>query len=116
MARLGDGAVEDFAGGRMTSAEDWRAASPARLLPLGVPIRCVHGDRDDTVPIEQSERFVMAARLLGDDARSTGAALRSATVRTNCCNPPARYCSASPLSSASIVWLSCCDSSTVVFQ
>jgi acetyl esterase/lipase len=69
VAHLGDGAVDDFAGGRMTTADDWRSASPARLLPLGVPIRCVHGDRDDTVPIQQSERFVMAARLLGDDAK-----------------------------------------------
>lgn len=67
VARLGDGAVDDFVA-RMTTAADWRTASPARLLPLGVPIRCVHGDRDDTVPIEQSQRFVAVARLLGDDA------------------------------------------------
>jgi acetyl esterase/lipase len=67
-ACLGDGAVDDFVGGRMTKADDWRTASPARLLPLGVPIRCVHGDRDDTVPVQQSQRFVMVARLLGDDA------------------------------------------------
>jgi acetyl esterase/lipase len=68
VARLGDGAVDDFAA-RMTKAEDWRAASPARLIPLGIPIRCIHGDHDDTVPIAQSQRFVAAARLLGDDAK-----------------------------------------------
>jgi acetyl esterase/lipase len=67
-ARLGTRAVEDFAGGRMTTSDSWRIASPIRQLPLGVPIRCVHGDRDDTVPIEQSARYVASARLLGGDA------------------------------------------------
>lgn len=67
--RLGDGAVNDFAGGRLAKAADWRTASPIRQLPIGVPIRCIHGDRDDTVPIEQSVRYVAAAQLLGVDAR-----------------------------------------------
>jgi acetyl esterase/lipase len=67
-ARLGDGAVDAFVGGPM-NGDDWAVASPARRLPLGVPIRCVHGDHDETVPIEQSERFVAAARELGDDAK-----------------------------------------------
>jgi acetyl esterase/lipase len=67
-AHLGNGAVDDFTGGRPMSTTDWLAASPARLLPLRVPIRCVHGDADDTVPADQSRTFVAAARELGDDA------------------------------------------------
>jgi acetyl esterase/lipase len=65
--RLGDGATVAFLGAPRVSG--WQeAASPIRLLPFGVPIRCVHGDRDDTVPIAQSSRFVAAARHAGDDA------------------------------------------------
>jgi acetyl esterase/lipase len=66
--RLGTGAVDAFANGRMITPDSWRIASPIRQLPLAVPIRCVHGDRDDTVPIGQSARYVASARLLGGDA------------------------------------------------
>ena len=37
-------------------------------LPLGVPIRAVHGRADPIVPLGQSEAFVEAARAAGDDA------------------------------------------------
>ncbi len=65
--RLGDGAAEAFMGDPQRHT-DWLTASPIRLLPFGVPIRCVHGDADDTVPIGQSREFVSAARAAGDDA------------------------------------------------
>ena len=35
----------------------------------GVPVRCVHSRSDQTVPFEQSSRYVQAARAAGDDAR-----------------------------------------------
>jgi acetyl esterase/lipase len=44
-------------------------ASPAERLPLGVPVRLVHGAADAIVPLAQSERYVEAARAKGDDAR-----------------------------------------------
>ena len=42
------------------------SSSPTALVPLGVPSICVHGTADTTVPLEQSERFVAAARAAGD--------------------------------------------------
>lgn len=38
------------------------------LLPSGVPVTCVHGDADVSVPISQSETYVAAARAAGDPA------------------------------------------------
>jgi dipeptidyl aminopeptidase/acylaminoacyl peptidase len=64
---LGGGAVEEFIGG--TPAETPAAyadASPLARVPLGVPSICVHGRADTVVPMEQSERFVAAARDAGD--------------------------------------------------
>ena len=43
-----------------------RPAAPLARTPLGVPSVCVHGRADDVVPIRQSERFVAAARAVGD--------------------------------------------------
>jgi pimeloyl-ACP methyl ester carboxylesterase len=34
-----------------------------------VPVICVHGEADDTVPFRQSERYVATARAAGDPAR-----------------------------------------------
>jgi dipeptidyl aminopeptidase/acylaminoacyl peptidase len=34
-----------------------------------IPIMVFHGDRDQTVPIEQSEKFVDALRKLGKDVQ-----------------------------------------------
>ena len=63
-ARMGDGAVDAFMAGAGTGA--WSTTSPIRLLPTGVPVFCVHGDADDSVPIEQSRRFADAGRASGD--------------------------------------------------
>jgi acetyl esterase/lipase len=68
--RLGDGAIDAFLGADAESVPERIAiASPSALLPAGVPVICVHGDADDTVPIRQSERYVAAARAAGDPAR-----------------------------------------------
>jgi len=63
--RLGDGIVDDFLGDAPGAVE---LASPCARLPLGRRQRLVHGDQDDTVPFELSERYVARARRLGDDA------------------------------------------------
>lgn len=66
---LGGTAVLDLVGGRPSRLPGrYRLADPLQRLPLGVPIRCVHGTSDDTVPISQSKAFVRAARAAGDDA------------------------------------------------
>lgn len=68
--RLVSGAVDDFMGGSAADLpEQYAVASPAALLPIDVPIVCVHGDSDPTAPIDQSERFVAAATAAGSDAR-----------------------------------------------
>jgi len=67
--RLGDGACEAFLDGLPATVPDrYVKASPIEQLPLGVPSLCVHGQADDVVPVSQSERFVEAARVAGDDA------------------------------------------------
>jgi acetyl esterase/lipase len=66
---VGRGAVEDLLDGRPDVVpERYRLASPVALLPIGVPVVCVHGTADLNVPIRQSERFVAAARAAGDAA------------------------------------------------
>jgi acetyl esterase/lipase len=52
--RLSDGVVGDFLGG---VPEDFPDASPARL-PVSVPQRLIHGDRDESVPIEVSRSYL----------------------------------------------------------
>jgi acetyl esterase/lipase len=66
-AGVGGGAVEDFMGASPDQKPAAYAdASPLARTPLGVPSVCVHGRADDVVPIRQSERFVAAARAVGD--------------------------------------------------
>lgn len=68
--RLGGDAVADFMGGSADAvAETYALASPMERLPTGVPGICVHGTADDTVPLDQSERYVAAATRAGDNAR-----------------------------------------------
>ncbi|MBD3782928.1 MAG: alpha/beta hydrolase [Micrococcales bacterium] len=66
---LGAGAVQAFLGGPPLEHPDAYAVSdPAALVPAGVPVRCVHGSDDGTVPIAQSQAYVAAARAAGGDA------------------------------------------------
>jgi acetyl esterase/lipase len=64
-ALLGEGAV-----GSPTRAERMAQASPAALLPLGLPQLLVHGTRDTVVPVAMSMDYATRARAAGDDARA----------------------------------------------
>lgn len=63
---LGGGAVEAFLGHPPgpTDAD----VDPIRLVPLDVPVWCIHGADDDNVPISQSRSYVAAARAAGAEA------------------------------------------------
>jgi acetyl esterase/lipase len=63
-----DAAVELLGARPDEDPERWRLASPAALLPLGVPQLLVHGARDDIVPAAMSEAYAERARELGDEA------------------------------------------------
>ncbi|MCW2830580.1 MAG: alpha/beta hydrolase, partial [Aeromicrobium sp.] len=63
---LGRGAVERFMGG--TVDERYEQADPMALIPLPVPVRCVHGTSDTAVPRSQSVDYVDRASQAGADA------------------------------------------------
>ena len=68
--RLGtsDRVVDELLGGGPDEVpERYDAASPARRLPVGVPLLLVHGARDGDVPVHISQAFAAAARTAGDD-------------------------------------------------
>lgn len=65
-ADLGAGAVQQLMGG--TVDERYAQADPAALIPLAVPVRCIHGTSDDIVPPSQSSDYVARARAAGADA------------------------------------------------
>lgn len=64
-ARLGlsDGAVDELVGGERARFAE---ASPAELLPLGVPQLLVHGEEDDVVPAALSRAYAERALAAGD--------------------------------------------------
>ncbi|HLQ29293.1 MAG TPA: alpha/beta hydrolase [Ktedonobacteraceae bacterium] len=67
---LGAGAVQELLGGSFTDhPERYAAASPAALLPLGVPQVLIHGTADDRVPFEMSRAYAQAAQAAGDSIR-----------------------------------------------
>jgi acetyl esterase/lipase len=69
--RLGDDAVRELLGGRPEECpERFAAASPASLVPLGVPQLIVHGGRDENMPVDNANRYIVAARSGGDEVRS----------------------------------------------
>jgi len=64
---LSNDAVVELLGAKFPNApERYAAASPAAMLPLGVPQILVHGTRDSTVPIEISRTYAARAKALGD--------------------------------------------------
>ena len=67
--RQGDDVVATWSGvHRRSVPERYRIASPIEQVPIRVPVICVHGTRDDVVPISQSESYVQRARAAGDRA------------------------------------------------
>jgi len=66
---LGGGAVRALLG--HSPGPDDAAYDPIRALPLEVPVRCVHGNEDVIVPIDQSRGYVEAASEAGTDASLT---------------------------------------------
>jgi acetyl esterase/lipase len=65
-AELGGGAVEAFLGHPPGPGD--RDTDPIRMVPLDVPVWCVHGVDDDVVPISQSRDYVAAATDAGATA------------------------------------------------
>lgn len=66
---LGGGAIAELlALSPQQNPERYAVASPLARLPLGLPVTCVHGDADTTVPLNQSETYVAAATAAGDPA------------------------------------------------
>jgi acetyl esterase/lipase len=65
---LGDDAAGALIGGGPARYPDrYQTADPAALLPLGCPVRLVHGTLDDVVPLDMSRAFRAHAREAGDD-------------------------------------------------
>jgi acetyl esterase/lipase len=65
--KLSDNVVEEFLGGSPDSVpERYAIASPAALLPLGVPQVLIHGTEDEDVPFQMSEVYAAAAAAAGD--------------------------------------------------
>ena len=58
-----------LAGAPSQVADRYAHTSPAEMLPLGVPVRLVHGTRDSIVLPEQSHCFAKRATERGDDAQ-----------------------------------------------
>ena len=64
---LSNDAVVELLGGTIDSVpERYVVASPAAMLPLGVPQVLIHGTNDDSVPIQVSQAYAKAARSLHD--------------------------------------------------
>lgn len=65
-AGLGGGAVEAFLG--HPPGPDDADVDPVQMVPLDVPVWCVHGRDDTVVPPTQSQAYVDAARAAGATA------------------------------------------------
>ncbi len=64
---LSQGVVGDLLGGGPDRfGARYALASPAELVPLGVPVLLTHGGRDEIVPPSVSHAFAEAARAAGD--------------------------------------------------
>ena len=66
--QLSKGVVGDLLGGGPDRfAARYALASPAELVPLGVPVLLTHGGRDDIVPPPVTEAYATAARAAVDE-------------------------------------------------
>jgi acetyl esterase/lipase len=66
---LGQGAAGALLGGGPGQYPDrYRLSDPMQLLPVGCPVRLVHGSADDSVPCGMSRDYRARARAAGDDA------------------------------------------------
>jgi acetyl esterase/lipase len=64
---LSNDAVVELLGGTIDSVpERYTVASPAAMLPLGVPQVLIHGTSDDSVPLQVSQVYANAARSVND--------------------------------------------------
>lgn len=64
---LSNDAVVELLGAPLTEMpQRYAEASPAALLPLGLPQVVIHGTEDEHVPIQVSREYVTAARAAGD--------------------------------------------------
>ncbi|HVB75471.1 MAG TPA: prolyl oligopeptidase family serine peptidase [Ktedonobacteraceae bacterium] len=64
---LSNDAVVELMGGSFPNApERYASASPAAMLPLGVPQVLIHGTSDSNVPIEISRKYTREAKTAGD--------------------------------------------------
>ena len=69
---LGRGAVVALLGGGPDDFPDrYRITDPMRLLPLGCPVRLVHGSADSVVPCSLSTGFLSRGSAAGDDVSLT---------------------------------------------
>jgi acetyl esterase/lipase len=66
---LGGGAVAAFLGHR--PGPDDARLDPIQQVPLEIPVHCIHGTDDTTVPVSQSRDYVAAARAAGATAGLT---------------------------------------------
>jgi acetyl esterase/lipase len=61
--------VADLLGGSPDEVPDrYTFAAPMDHLPFGIPQKLFHGTKDESVPIEISERYIHAAQRSGDPA------------------------------------------------
>lgn len=64
---LSNGAVVDLLEGSFTDVpERYAAASPAAMLPLGIPQVLIHGTNDESVPLQVSQAYATAAKAVND--------------------------------------------------
>jgi len=64
---LSNDAVVDLLGGTPSEVpERYPSASPAALLPLGIPQVLIHGTEDPNVPLEVSQAYAAAAKTAND--------------------------------------------------
>jgi acetyl esterase/lipase len=66
LAAAGAAAQELMGGTADEVQERYALADPIRLIPLGVPVRLVHGAEDATVPIRRSLDYLEAALAAGE--------------------------------------------------